>query len=62
MQRQEKLNVLRIYCPATPHAGAKEERSYRSYSFLTLVLEGVSGQRHAPAALYSRERTPAPNG
>jgi hypothetical protein len=25
---------------------------------LTSATEGVSGQRHAPAALYSREKTP----
>jgi hypothetical protein len=30
---------------------------YSSYSFLTLALDWVSGQRHAPAALYPRERT-----
>jgi hypothetical protein len=28
------------------------ERRYRSYSFLTLAQDGVSGQRHASAALY----------
>jgi hypothetical protein len=39
------------------HAGAKEESKNNSYSFLTSVLDGVSGQRHAPAALYPRERT-----
>jgi hypothetical protein len=33
------------------------ERIYSSYSFSTLALDGVSGQRHAPAALYPRERT-----
>jgi hypothetical protein len=27
---------------------------YSSYSFLTLAVDGVSGQRHAPAALYPR--------
>jgi hypothetical protein len=27
------------------------ERRYSSYSFLTSALDGVSGQRHAPAAL-----------
>jgi hypothetical protein len=32
--------------------------SYSSYSFLTSALDGLSGQRHAPAALYPRERTP----
>jgi hypothetical protein len=28
------------------------ERRYSSYSFLTSELDGVGGQRHAPAALY----------
>jgi hypothetical protein len=41
--------------PVLPrHAGAKGERKYSSYSFLTLTLDGVSGQRHALAALYPR--------
>jgi hypothetical protein len=31
---------------------------YSSYSYLTLALDVVSGQRHASAAVYSRERTP----
>jgi hypothetical protein len=31
---------------------------YSSYSFLTLALDGVSGQRHALAVLYPWERTP----
>jgi hypothetical protein len=43
---------------ATPHGGAWEDRMYSSYSFLTSVLDGVSGQRHAPAALCPGERTP----
>jgi hypothetical protein len=34
------------------------EERYRSYSLLTSALGGVSGQRHAPAALYPRERNP----
>jgi hypothetical protein len=29
---------------------------YSSYSFTTLAQDGVSGQGHAPAALYSREK------
>jgi hypothetical protein len=37
-------------------------RKHCSYSFLTSVLDGVSGQRHAPAALYSRERPLVPTG
>jgi hypothetical protein len=33
------------------HESAKGESSYSSYSFLTSALDGVSGQRHAPAAM-----------
>jgi hypothetical protein len=40
------------------HAGEKRERNYSSYSFLTSALDGVSGQRHGPAALYPGERVP----
>jgi hypothetical protein len=32
----------------------REERKYRSHSFTTSAIDGVSGQRHAPAALYLR--------
>jgi hypothetical protein len=35
---------------ATRHGGAWGER-YSSYSFSTSALDGVSGQRHDPAAL-----------
>jgi hypothetical protein len=38
-------------------AGAKGERKYSSYSFLTSALNGVSGQYYAQAALYTRGRT-----
>jgi hypothetical protein len=38
-------------------AGAKGERKYSAYLFLIVALDGVSGQCHAPAALYPRERT-----
>jgi hypothetical protein len=34
------------------------ERRYSSYSFSTSALDGVSGQRHAPAALLSPEKEP----
>jgi hypothetical protein len=45
--------------PVLPrHAGAKGERKYSSYSFLTLILDGVSGQRHALAALYPQGKDP----
>jgi hypothetical protein len=39
-------------------AGAKGERRCNSCSFLILTLDGVSGQRHASAALYPQDRTP----
>jgi hypothetical protein len=41
---KEKLSRYR-------HAGDKGERAYSSYSFLTMVLDGVSGQPHAPRVL-----------
>jgi hypothetical protein len=47
-----------IRCPATRHEGAWGERRYSSYSFSTSALDGVSGQRHAPAALYLRGKDP----
>jgi hypothetical protein len=34
------------------HAGDNGESSYGSYSLLTSAIVGVSGQRHALAALY----------
>jgi hypothetical protein len=34
------------------------EMIYSSYSFMTSALDGVSGQRHAPAALYPRAKDP----
>jgi hypothetical protein len=44
------INKLKLshYC----HAGAKGERKYSSYSFLTSALDGVSGQSHTLAMLY----------
>jgi hypothetical protein len=40
-------NSKKRSCPTT-------ERKYSSYAFLTSALYGVSGQRHGPAALYTR--------
>jgi hypothetical protein len=34
------------------------ERNYSSYSFLTFAIDGLSGQRHAPAALYPPGKDP----
>jgi hypothetical protein len=41
---------------------AQRERRCSSYSFTTSALDGVSGQGHAPAALYSRVKDPLPTG
>jgi hypothetical protein len=38
--------------------GGKEV--YSSYSFLTSALDGVSGQRYSPTALYSLGKDPRP--
>jgi hypothetical protein len=38
----------------TPMEAKRREMMYSSYSFTTSALDGVSGQRHSPAALYSR--------
>jgi hypothetical protein len=42
---------LKLKLSTTRHEGVWVERRYSSYSFLTSPLDGVSGQRHAPAAL-----------
>jgi hypothetical protein len=47
-----------ISSPATRHEGAWGKRRYSSYSFSTSALDGVSGQRHAPVALYLRGKNP----
>jgi hypothetical protein len=36
---------------------APRGEDYSYYSFLTSALEEVSGQRHAPTAIYPRQRT-----
>jgi hypothetical protein len=45
-----------IFCKAVPaicHGGTRGERRYSSCSYVTSALDGgLSGQRHAPAALY----------
>jgi hypothetical protein len=44
--------------PQHTYEGAGGERMYSSYSFTTSALDGVSGQRHAPAAFYPRGKDP----
>jgi hypothetical protein len=69
----EDCNLQRLGCicidrvkkssPATRHGGAWGERRYSSYSFTTSALDGVSGQRHAPAALLPPGKgPPVPTG
>jgi hypothetical protein len=45
-------------CPATAMQATRGEKGYSSYSFLISALDGVSGQHHAPAALYPRGKDP----
>jgi hypothetical protein len=49
----EGLHVIKSKAKAVPqHLWRRGvERRYSSYSLLTSALDGVSGQRHAPAAL-----------
>jgi len=49
------LKVKQSYNTSMEEQG---ERRYSSYSFTTPALDGVSGQRHAPAALYPRQKDP----
>jgi hypothetical protein len=51
-------NNKRQNSPATHLWRRRGDRRYGSYSVTTLALDGVSGQCHAPAALYPGERTP----
>jgi hypothetical protein len=42
------------------HAGAKEERTYSSYSLFTEALDGVCGQRHARPRFIPGRGSPIP--
>ena len=46
--------------PRTGHEGPEGESRYSSTLSLTLALDGVGGQRHAPAALPRRKRPGTP--
>jgi len=45
-----KRKVKQSYSTPCRH----QRREYSSYSFVASALDGVSSQRHAPAALYPR--------
>jgi hypothetical protein len=51
--------IVRQSCPATAMQATSGKRRCWSYSFLTSALDGVSGQRHVPAALYPRKNDPS---
>jgi hypothetical protein len=51
-REEEIINEASLKTVLSQHSGAKEERRYSSYSFLTSALDGVSGLRHTLAALY----------
>jgi hypothetical protein len=55
--RSSKLIVGKVV-PLHAMDGAWGARRYSSYSLIISTLEGVSGQHHAPAALYSRGKSP----
>ena len=48
------------FCPVTGNEGREREKRYSSTLYLTSVLDGMGGQRRAPAALPSREKDPVP--
>jgi hypothetical protein len=53
----------KIKLPRTSHAGAKGERTYSSYSFLTSALDGVKWSASRPSrALPLEKGPPVPNG
>ena len=47
----QKVNVIRKVHPRTGHEGPEGEYRYSSTLSLTSALDGVGGQRHAPATL-----------
>jgi hypothetical protein len=57
-KRDTSVKVSKVKLSRYRHADAKGKRTYSSDSLLTSVLDGVSGQHHAPAALYPQEWTP----
>jgi hypothetical protein len=57
--RHQKLELAKAD-PLHATEALAGERRFSSYSFSTSALDKVSGQRHAPAALYPREMTPPP--
>jgi hypothetical protein len=54
------FNNNKVIYPAKRYAGAKEERRYSPYSFLTWALDEERGQRPSPAALYPGKGPPVP--
>jgi hypothetical protein len=55
VKSKEKLSRYR-------YTGAKRERKYNRYSYLTLTLDGVSGKSHAPVVFTSDNEPTVPIG
>jgi hypothetical protein len=52
-QHFRRVNNIFLKVKSSPTTRRRRgERRYSAYSLTTLALDGVSGQRHAPAALY----------
>jgi hypothetical protein len=52
------LSLSKKAVPQHTYEDTGGESMYSSYSFTTSALDGMSGQSHAPAALYSWEKDP----
>jgi hypothetical protein len=48
------LKTTVTHCKSNTPMETQGKRRYNSYLFTTSALDGVGGQRHAPAALYPR--------
>jgi hypothetical protein len=48
------LSIVWVNSPTTRLRTRRGERMYSFYSFMTSALDGVSGQRHGPVAVYAQ--------
>jgi hypothetical protein len=60
-ERKEYLHKSKIKLSHNCHVGAKGERRYRSYSFLTLALDVGAWSASHPGRALPRERTSVPD-
>jgi hypothetical protein len=50
--------LVKVKLSSARRTGAKAERRYSSYTFLTSALDGVTGRRHAPAMFSPQGKEP----